>query len=101
MRSMKVFISGRVTGLPREVAVRNFERGKKICMLNGFNFVSPVDKVPTAATPSQAMKICFNALFDCDAILLLNGHNFSEGSKLEEAVARYCKKKIFDEDDLN
>ena len=100
MRSYKVFISGRVTDLPREEATRNFERGKKILLQNTYDYFNPLEAVPYSASPAQAMKICFDALFKCDAILLLNDHKFSEGSKLEEALARYCKKMIFYEDDL-
>jgi hypothetical protein len=67
---------------------------------NTYDYFNPLEMVPYSASTNQAMKICFDALFECDGILLLNDHKFSEGSKLEEAVARYCKKQIFYEDDL-
>lgn len=108
MRSMKVFISGRVTGLPRAEAVRNFERGKKICMLNGFNFVSPTDVVDENATPREAMRMLIPMLLKCDAILMLNDYRFSEGAQLELAIVKYINTihketvmRIFFEEDLN
>ena len=100
MRSYKVFISGRVTGLPWEEAVKNFERGKKMLLQNTYDPVSPLDHVKEGATPKEAMKICYDLLFPCDGILLLNDHKFSEGSNLEEKTARYCGLMIFYEDDL-
>jgi hypothetical protein len=101
MRSMKVFISGRVTGLPREEAIRNFERAKKLLLQNTYDYVNPLDLVSENATNCEAMTILLPILTrDCDGILLMNDHKFSEGSHLEEMTALYCKKKIFYEDDL-
>lgn len=100
MRSMKVFISGRVTGLPRAEAIRNFDRGKKLLMLNTFNFVNPLDLVPENATPTEAMSICIAELLKCDGILLLDDHKQSEGSQIEKMLAGYCGKEIIFEDDL-
>jgi len=100
MRSTKVFISGRVTGLPRAEAVRNFERGKNLLMQNTYDFVNPLDLVPEGTDNALALKMCLDALFSCDGILLLNDHDFSEGSQIEELVARYWKKEFYYEDDL-
>jgi hypothetical protein len=99
---MKVFISGRVAGLPREEAVRNFKRGEKMLISNTFDFINPLEVVPGEATPAEAMTILLPLLTnkDCDGILLLNDNKFSEGSQIEEMLARYCGKQIFYEDDL-
>jgi hypothetical protein len=101
MRSSKVFISGRVTGLSREEAMRNFERGKKMLLQNTYDFISPLDIVPEGADNEESMGILLPILVkDCDAILLLSDHKFSPGSRVEETVARYCHKLILYEDDL-
>jgi hypothetical protein len=100
MRSMKVFISGRVTGLKRDEAKRNFERGKTMLLQNTFDFVNPLELVPEGADNRTAMKILLPLLTQCDAILLLSDTKFSEGSQVEEAVAKYCGLQIFYEDDL-
>jgi hypothetical protein len=97
---MKLFISGRVTGLKRSEAVKNFERGKRLCMQNTFDFVNPMDIVPEGSANKDAMKILLPLLVDCDGILLLNDNKFSEGSKVEEMTARYCGLQMFYEDDL-
>jgi hypothetical protein len=101
MRSTKLFISGRVTGLPRPEAVKNFERGKRLCRENTYDSVNPLEVVPEGATNKEAMKILLPMLMDCDGILLLNDTKFSEGSQVEEEVARFCGLQMFYEDDLN
>jgi hypothetical protein len=98
--SMKIFISGKVSGQPREETLRNFERGKRLLMNNAYNFISPLDIVPEGTSDAEAMNICINALHKCDGILLLSDSKFSNGSHLEELYAQYCKKDIFYEDDL-
>lgn len=99
---MKVFISGRVTGLPREEAVRNFERGERMCLNNTYDFVNPLNLVPEGASNSVAMGILLPILCNqCDGILLMNDHKFSEGSHIEFECAKYTGKRIFYEDDLN
>jgi hypothetical protein len=97
---MKIFISGRIAGLSRDEAVRNFERGKKMLMQNTFDFVCPIDLVPEGATDEDAMSTLLPLLCKCDGILLLNDSKFSGGSHIEEKLAKYLKKQIFYEDDL-
>jgi len=100
MRSMRVFISGRVTGLPRQEAERNFQRAEDLLYLNTFDPVNPLKFVPEDASNKQAMKILLPILCDCDAILLLNDHKFSEGSHIEKKTAQYCGLRFFYEEDL-
>jgi hypothetical protein len=100
MGSIKLFISGRVTGLPRAEAIRNFERGRRLCMQNTYLCVNPMDVVPEGSTNKEAMRILLPLLMECDGILLLNDTKFSEGSQVKEAVARYCGLQMFYEDDL-
>lgn len=103
MMELTVFISGRVTGQSRDITLRNFERGKRLILQNGWMPKNPVEMVPESATASEAMAICcaFITSKACDGILLLNDTKFSEGSQIEESLARYCGKQIFYEDDLN
>lgn len=100
MRSITVFISGPVTGLPRESVIRKFEHGERLLMLNTYNFINPLKHVPEKATQTEAMRILLPKLLKCDAILLLNGYEFSEGSRIEEMLAVYCGLHRYTEDDL-
>jgi len=103
MRSMKIFISGRVTGLPRAEAVRNFERGKRLLLNNTYDYYNPLELVPSDATPKESMAILLPLLTstDCNGVLFLNDSKFSPGSHVEETVARYCGLQIFYEEDLD
>jgi hypothetical protein len=97
---MKVFISGRVTGLPRQEAERNFQRAEDLIYLNMFEPANPLKIVPADASNKHAMKILLPILCDCDAILLLKDHKFSEGSYIEKKTAQYCGLLFFHEEDL-
>lgn len=100
MRSMKVFISGKVTGIPRDETLRKFEKAKMLLLQNTFDYINPMEVVPEDASNSEAMRILLPMVCECDALLLLSDSKFSEGSKIEEMTARYCGKQIFMEDDL-
>ena len=97
----KVYIAGRVTGLPRDEAAKNFDRGMMHLLKNGFGFVNPLDHVPEGASPIEAMNILLPIVTKCDAILMLTDYKFSEGAQIEKQLARYCGLKVFYEDDLS
>jgi hypothetical protein len=97
---MKIYIAGRVTGLPYESVVIKFEKAEQLLLTCSHQPVSPIKHVVPAADPCEAMKICLPLLLDCDAILLLNDYPFSEGAQIEAQLARYAGKHIINEDDL-
>jgi hypothetical protein len=101
MRSVKVYIAGRVTGLPRQEAARNFERGTRLLLNNTYNYLNPLDIVPETCDNKEAMRLLIPELLKCDAILLLNDAKFSPGAHLEEQIARYCGLDLYYEDDLS
>jgi hypothetical protein len=102
---MRVYIAGRVTGLPYEEAKAKFERAEEALRASNFNPVNPLKHVNSLASNRDAMKVCMPLLMDCNAILLLNDYEFSEGAKVELACAQYIARdepfKIMNEDDLN
>jgi hypothetical protein len=97
---MKVYIAGRVTGLPLEDVKRKFEKAEALARANNWNPVNPIRHVTCKAPPRQAMKTCIPLLLDCDAILLLTDFVFSEGAQIEAQIARYVGIEIINEDDL-
>lgn len=99
---MKIYIAGQVTGIPYESAIKIFEEGVYLVMKQGWLFVNPLDYVPMGADPCETMKICLPLLADhsCDGILLLENYIYSEGAKIELALARYCKKHVYTISDL-
>jgi hypothetical protein len=97
---MKVYIAGRVTGLPREDVKSKFEKAEALARSNNWNPVNPTRHITFKAPPRQAMKTCLPLLLDCDAILLLNDFKFSEGAQIEAQIARYVGIEVINEDDL-
>jgi len=98
--SMKIYIAGRVSGLPRVDAERNFERGERALQANGMNFVNPLKLVGEDISPMEAMKILIPAMLDSDGILMLNDWQWSEGARIEQMLAQYAGLRIIEEDDL-
>lgn len=98
---MKVYISGRVSGLPYEDVRRKFARVEAELRASNFMPVNPLDHVSAGISPAEAMKHLVPILLECDAILLLSDWEFSEGARIEAELARYAGMTIINEDDLN
>lgn len=97
---MKFYIAGRVSGLPRADALKNFERGEKELAANGMDSVNPLKLVDEFMTTREAMKVLLPVLLDCDGIMLLYDWEWSEGAKIEHTLARYSGLRIIEEDEL-
>lgn len=97
---MRTYIAGRVTGLPYENVKKKFKAAEDLLRANKFHPVNPLLYVNQLAKPADAMKILVPILMSCDAILLLNDWEWSEGAQIEAQLARYAGKQIIDEDDL-
>jgi hypothetical protein len=98
---MRIYIAGRVTGLPYEEVKAKFDRAEMLIIDQGHTVVNPTKHVRPEASKSEAMGILLPILCkECDAILLLDDWMFSEGAQIEAQTARYCEKHIINEDDL-
>lgn len=97
---MRVFISGRVSGLPYDQVQKKFAGAEALLKAEGHDTVNPLDQVPPGTGSGAAMKILVPLLLDCDAIYLLADWEFSEGAQIEAQLARYAGISIINEDDL-
>jgi len=97
---MRVYIAGRVTGLPHEEVKKKFEKAEDLVRLNNWTPVNPTKHVTYKSSPEDAMRVCIPLLMDCQAILLLSDFMYSEGAQIEAQLARYVGKSIIYEDDL-
>jgi hypothetical protein len=102
---MKIYISGKISGLTTEEALNNFERAEKKLSENQWSLDSVYDRpkrtfgsVNELVNPmklehnhnkswEEFMKEDIGALLSCDAIYLLKNWGDSRGARIERAIA--------------
>lgn len=86
---MKVYISGKITGLELHEAERLFEQGEDFVRLQGHEPINPMKVLPYAdhLTWKDYMVADLHALLDCDAIYMLDNWESSKGATLELHIA--------------
>ena len=89
----RVYLSGQITGLPREEYTRNFQRAEQHYTTAGFEVVNPVKigeallAIHPEATYEDFMLRDLEALQSCTAIALIAGWEDSPGAQREKAEA--------------
>jgi hypothetical protein len=90
---MKIYLSGKITGLDKEVYTRQFERAETFYRTSGFDVINPVKigeevlKINPKAEWQDFMIRDLEALKTCTHIALLEGWEESKGAKMEKAEA--------------
>lgn len=93
---MKIYIAGKVTGEPIHEVTMKFGNAQKEIEQKGHEAVNPLAVVNDWHKPwDEAMKLCINALLDCDAILLLDDFMLSRGAMIERGLARELEFKVY------
>lgn len=84
----KIYIAGKVTGLPHEEVYFKFSNIQNNLEMVGFEVANPINIVNNAECKwLEAMKICIQELLTCDAVYLLPCHNNSKGALIEKQLA--------------
>lgn len=86
----KVYISGKITGLPKEEYMRKFNAAEKYLKSKGYEVINPAKTngtLPESTTYEQYMTMSLILLGFCDTIYMLDNWLFSDGSKHEFEVA--------------
>ena len=95
MTKKKIYIAGKVTGLPQQEVISKFAKAQKEIEDLGCQAVNPIEEVGDFNTPwNTAMKICIISLLDCDAVYLINDWWDSTGAKLEVQISEKMDVKI-------
>lgn len=87
---MRVYISGKITGLDPEKAKGHFARASELVEKLGYKPVNPMVEVPFDPEYKweDYMLKDIALLFGCDAILMLPNWEDSKGAKIEHAIAQ-------------
>ena len=86
----KVYISGKVTGLPWEEVEDKFRAAADLVRFHGSLAVVPIHYCRKDWPWRQCMKRCLALLLECDKVLLLPDWKQSRGAKIEALVALAC-----------
>jgi len=85
---MKVYISGKISGLPYDEVERNFKEAEIRLQEEGYETVNPLDSgLPVESTWKEHMKADIKMLMDCDTIYLLKNWKDSVGATIEQKIA--------------
>ncbi len=96
MTIKKIYISGKISGLPISEVIRKFQAACDKVKRFGFEPMNPLDNgLPLDAEWADQMGKDISILLRCDAIYLLPDYFNSEGAKIELAVARQRQMPIF------
>lgn len=96
MNTMKIYISGKITGLPINDVLSTFRAAE--AKIRKFNFtpVSPLDNgLPFEAEWADQMGRDIAILLRCEAIYMLPDWQQSEGATIEYLIARQRRMRIF------
>ncbi len=86
--TMKIYIAGKITGLPFELYYYKFELIEQKLRELGWEPINPCKLgIPPEAPTLEALKICLPALLQCQAIYMLTDWKSSLGAITEHNTA--------------
>jgi hypothetical protein len=96
MSKKKIYIAGKVTGLPINQVLRKFAEAQSEIEDLGFKAINPIAVVNDSSCDwNVAMKLCIKELIDCDGLVILPCWILSEGAKIERQLAEDLNIPIF------
>ena len=99
---MKIYISGKITGLPINEAKRKFDKAEELLNEKGMETVNPFNNGLRLTDNWKDHLICdIENLLHCDAIYMLNDWFESKGARIEKYIAEECGITVIFESDIN
>jgi hypothetical protein len=94
----KIYLSGKITGLPYEEALKKFSLAESIAKTMALEVVNPMTIEHNHDLSWESyMKQDLKALLDCDSIYMLNNWTESKGAIIEHKLASDLKLSIYTE----
>jgi len=97
---MKVYLSGKVTGLDSRETVKKFGDYENRLKALGYAVANPVAEISPLARWDVAMKKAIVIMMECDAIFLIEDWLQSRGAKIEFELSHELGYSIMTPDDL-
>ena len=99
---MKIYISGKITGIALSNAREKFKWHSGYLDLKGFTPVNPFEVIPyhKKLTWKDYMAADIKALMYCEAIYMLNCWGQSKGARIEYAIAKELGLKVIYQGEL-
>jgi len=95
---MKIYISGKISGLPFDEVKAKFERAERKLARLGYEPVNPLNNGLTVDDSWAAHMVKdIETLFTCEGILLLEDWQQSKGARIEKNIAEEMGFKILHE----
>lgn len=91
---MKIYIAGKVTGLPVGEVFAKFGQAEFWLKEQGHEVVNPLRLCSQSWSWQQCMRVCIAALVGCDAVCLLKDWNESRGAMVEHYIASMMGMRI-------
>lgn len=94
---MTIYISGPVSGVKNYQ--KAFHKAEDILEGNGHVAISPIAVKALQSSVyswSDAMKICITLMEKCDAVMFLDGWEFSVGARIEHAWAQRIGLPVYE-----
>lgn len=93
---MKIYISGRITGLPLSEARQRFADAADLLNAIGFEAVNPLNNgLDDKATWKEHMVADIRMLLDCDAIYMMDNWLESRGASVEYDIANRLNMDVW------
>ncbi len=94
---LKIYISGKISGLDYQEALKLFAEASRRISLAGCEAVNPMDMIPTQVGKTWEQYMCEDIalIFECDGVYLLNNWQESRGARIEKAICEILDKRIF------
>lgn len=89
--SKKIYIAGKVTGLPQGFVEKKFDKVQRILESLDYEVINPISEVLKhgdgwSTTWEHAMYICIEAMLDANIVFFMWDWQNSEGAKLERKI---------------